>query len=268
MSYTSSLSDREMKISQILLSILTVASITTVMPKQAQGRACTINEQDKAEYYAEQAGMEIIEKYGGGQDERIEMISCSFNTYSQEFKLDIEVYWNGLMFRVNKYNIDGLLKLDYDGSNASFSRTYANQNVQDLEVIIGTVIVLDTIGQASSSSSGSSTGLSESSEAYAIKFTNNCDRPVELLIRYHIPNIGWKVDGWGTYSPGRSAYLVDDDTRIETDKAAVYYYAATTDGSNFYWTGDYQYSYQGVSYNMKKIDDETGEAHFGISCSG
>lgn len=229
------------------------------MPKQAHAGTCTASEQDKAEYLAEKAGREIIEEYGGGQDERVKLTSCSFNSYTQTFKLNIEVYWSGLIFSFNKYNVDGYLELDYDGSDARFSRTYANENVKNLELLVGTVILLDILTDESGSSGGSSQG-------YDIKFTNNCDRPVRFIIRYYSPDIGWEVDGWWMFDPYESAYLLADGNRLKTNKVNMYYYAESDDGSNLYWIGDYQYYFEGIPYDMRKIEDDRGETNLSISC--
>jgi hypothetical protein len=73
---------------------------------------------------------------------------CNFNSYSKKFKLEIEVHWNGSIFSSNHYEIDGKLIMKSDGSQSSFSETYANGNVDDLRMwafIGGSVIVLGVL---------------------------------------------------------------------------------------------------------------------------
>jgi hypothetical protein len=111
-------------------------------------RSCDRDEYDKAEYFAEIAGKKVVDKYGGGRDVRVRMNSCNYNSYSGIYKTKIEIYWNGAIFRSNKYNIDGELQMKSDGSRTEFSETYANDNVKDIRFmgyVAGGIIVLGAI---------------------------------------------------------------------------------------------------------------------------
>lgn len=88
-------------------------------------RSCNSDEKDKGEYFSEKAGMRIISKYGGGQNKRVKVSDCEFNSYSNEFKIKIEIYWNGAIFSDSSYNVDGILKLRLDGSQVNFVQTLA-----------------------------------------------------------------------------------------------------------------------------------------------
>ncbi|MEL6579821.1 MAG: hypothetical protein AAFQ14_08715 [Cyanobacteria bacterium J06621_12] len=236
-------------------------------PQAAEARACTVAEADKAEYLAGKAGQKIIDQYGGGLDERVDMSSCSFNTYSGEFKVGIEIHWNGAMFRSNYYNVNGYLQMQSDGSQANFSRTYANANVQDLEVVIGVVTVLDNLSEESGSSAITEGSSSSAASAYPIQLENGCSHPVSLLVRYHHPDFGWQVTGWWAFAPGERSFLSDEGERLETDKSTLYYYAETTDGSDLRWTGDYSYYYNDTLYDMSEVVDKEGVTSWKISCS-
>ena len=122
------------------------------LSSQAYARSCDREEYDKAEYFAEKAGRKMVDKYGGGSDIRVNMSSCSYNSYSGIFKTKIEVYWSGVMFSSNKYNIDGELKMKSDGRQAEFSETYANSNVEDIRFwgyVAGGAVILGAIAAES-----------------------------------------------------------------------------------------------------------------------
>ncbi|KOR29217.1 hypothetical protein TI04_09150 [Achromatium sp. WMS2] len=126
-----------------------ICALLVVIPaRQIYASPCDSNNYDKAEYYAEKAGHEIVRKYGGGNDIRVVLSSCSYNSFSDLFKLNIQVYWNGIFFTDTHYNIDGELKMQSDGSNTEFAETYANDSVEDLKtfrVIVGGIILLGTL---------------------------------------------------------------------------------------------------------------------------
>lgn len=114
--------------------------------------SCNSDYYDRAEYFSEIAGQKLMENLGGEQDLRVKMKNCSYNTFSKKFKLNIGVYWNGSIIKSNQYNIDGELKVNYDGSGAEFAETYANQNVKDLRdfaLLAGGVIVLGILASES-----------------------------------------------------------------------------------------------------------------------
>ena len=93
---------------------------------------CNQSEWDKAEYYTEIAANKIIDKLGGGQDIYTNINSCRYNSFSKKYKINTEVHWSGVLFKNNKYNIDGELAMNADGSETSFSETFANKKVKDL----------------------------------------------------------------------------------------------------------------------------------------
>lgn len=108
-------------------------------------KPCTSDDYDKAEYYSEKAAAKIVEQYGGGQDVRMELRSCSYNKYSKTYKTIINVYWNGAVFSFNHYNVDGELKFKSDGTLISFAKSYENDAVKDLKYLVGGLIVFAAI---------------------------------------------------------------------------------------------------------------------------
>lgn len=109
-----------------------VLAVGLFFSSHSHARSCSSDEYDKADYFSGKAGLEIIDGYGGGKNKRVILKSCEYNSYSQLFKLRIEVYWDGLYFGSNDYNIDGELTLSSSGSQVSFSKSYANKNVDNL----------------------------------------------------------------------------------------------------------------------------------------
>jgi len=119
---------------------------------QANARKCDNDEWDKAEYFSERAGEQMVDKYGGGRDIRVNMNSCNYNSYSGIFKTTVGIYWNGSMVRGNKYNIDGEFQMKSDGSKIEFDETYANSAVDDIRFwgyVAGGVVVLSAIASES-----------------------------------------------------------------------------------------------------------------------
>ena len=132
------------KMTMIILQLL----IFLTFASQVSARKCDNDEWDKAEYFSENAGHQMVEKYGGGRDIRIQMNSCYYNSYSGIFKTTVGIYWNGSLVRSNKYNIDGEFKMKSDGSHVEFAEEYANEAVKDIRFwgyVAGGVVVLTAI---------------------------------------------------------------------------------------------------------------------------
>lgn len=86
-----------------------------------------------AKRYGKDVGRQVMKKMGGGQDLNVNVKKWNFDSYSNKYEIKIEIFWNGSLWRSNNYNIDGIVKVDRSGRNPSFTRTYANQNVKDMD---------------------------------------------------------------------------------------------------------------------------------------
>lgn len=254
-----------------LLLIVAVGVMNTSM---LHARSCSDFEKDKAEYFAEKAGRKIAAKYEGSKNLRTNLNSCKYNSYSDKYTLDISVYWDGSIFSSNHYNIDGILKLNSDGSNTDFSQTYANENVKDLGFMYGAAFALGALAAASTSDTSGTTAntysaynaSSTSTKAYNLKFTNNCRQPVNLLIHFKNANGSWETRGWWEFSPYESDYLASyDDKKLRTTNSVLYYYAETKDG-NKKWDGYKKVERGGKTYYMDKIVDDSGDTTWSVSC--
>ncbi|GHU13007.1 hypothetical protein AGMMS50225_22180 [Betaproteobacteria bacterium] len=106
-----------------------------------------------AKQYARAAGEQIMGGVGGGQDLRVQVEQWHFDKYTHEFEVKIQIYFNGMFFRSNHYNVDGILTVNESGSNAKFARSYANSKFEELESnlvwIAGGVIALGVLAEAS-----------------------------------------------------------------------------------------------------------------------
>lgn len=102
-----------------------------------------------AKEYGKNAGKEIMEAVGGGQDLRVIIKDWNYEEYASRYEIAIEVYFHGAMVRANEYHVNGELTIDRDGSNGSFARTFANARFQDVENMLNWVGVVVVLGELS-----------------------------------------------------------------------------------------------------------------------
>ena len=102
---------------------------------------------------------------------------------------------------------------------------------------------------------------------YSYQFTNGCEHPVQLAIRYKNMGGTWQNAGWWKFSPNETAYLVSGGQRLRSNNAVWYYYAETTDNSNLQWSGDHSVTFNGRSLLMKELRDAEGESTWTITCN-
>lgn len=102
---------------------------------------------------------------------------------------------------------------------------------------------------------------------YGFKFSNKCNHPVKLAIRYFDENRTWITKGWWNIEPGASSYLADtNNNRVMTNNATWYYYAIATDDSGYVWNGTHEFSYHGGILPMQKLTDKNGDSEWSVSC--
>ncbi|EDN69673.1 secreted protein [Beggiatoa sp. PS] len=102
------------------------------LPVISFAQPCTDSQNDSAKYLAKEAGNKIVEQFSGGQNIRVEVSQCDYNTYSKTVTLNMKVSWNGKFFSSNHYDISGILEVKSDGAS-DFSQTNASSGVQKLE---------------------------------------------------------------------------------------------------------------------------------------
>ena len=228
--------------------------ILLLISTPALASPCSNFQFDKASHFAEIAGKKIIEKYGGGQDKRVNIHRCDYNSYSKKFKVVVGIRWSGAVFRENKYNVDGELTLVESGRSSSFSRTYASQNVKDLGFFSDMLELGVIIGQ-SSNAGGSN-----------IIIRNECKKSIKIAVRYQPLSGPWKTISWWNISAGKGITLLSNNKHLKTKKSIIYYYAETTSGKLLRWGGTRNVVIGTKTYGMREFKDTSGNIDLKLTC--
>ena len=125
------------KLFKIIVFLFSIVSFLSASP-------CDNYQKDKAADFAEHFGENFVKGTGGGQDIRVNIEQCDYNTYSTQFRLKIDIKWDGYLFSSHHYEVDGILKLNDDGSSGSFAKTWVNQRFDDWQFyrkLVGGTIV-------------------------------------------------------------------------------------------------------------------------------
>ena len=84
----------------------------------------------------------------------VDVTGFRYVEHAEELDIEMQVSFNGAIFRGNSYSVSGRLVVGDNGSNPRFSRRYANNNFQKLERNLklaagaaATVIVLDEMNK-------------------------------------------------------------------------------------------------------------------------
>ena len=118
---------------------------------------------------------------------------------------------------------------------------------------------------------------------------NSCPHPVEVAVYYDDFVLGWRVDGYHRLRPGQEEVLhripYERDTAryknwqtlprhvpLRTSASSYYYYARSTDGSNFVWDGRNRNGgrwvrFGGESLLFRKQKDYWSDIHLKLTCS-
>ena len=106
---------------------------------------CTSDEYDKGDYFLQQICKKIAATNDGDSNVVVQMVNCDYNSYSNEFRMAVGIYWSG-SFSGDPYNIDGEVKISGNGGSYEFAETYANQNLKDWRVFKGFVVAAVVVG--------------------------------------------------------------------------------------------------------------------------
>ncbi len=118
----------------------------------------------------------------------------------------------------------------------------------------------------SRNSQSNSIQSSGSSAGYKFKVLNNCKHSIMLALRYLKTDGKWSTIGWWTLDGEKHTYLKQDGGYITTNSSVFFYYAGTSDGS-LYWGGDNNYTVNGETYAMRRIEDKSGDSEITLSCT-
>lgn len=99
----------------------------------------TVKIKTEAERYAEvksfarSAGRQIMSKVGDGRDFRVKVTGWEYNPADGKYEISMETYFNGLIYRSNNYEVDGVLIVNENGRSPKFTRSWANAKFKKLE---------------------------------------------------------------------------------------------------------------------------------------
>lgn len=111
--------------------------------------ARTCMDTSRVQTLANYEGKRVAKHYDGGENLRVRVVACDYNEYSGKYLIEMHTYWDGALSG-KTYNVDGILEIKPDGSNARYRETYSNQNLKDWVGFRTGISVLDAIMKNSS----------------------------------------------------------------------------------------------------------------------
>lgn len=79
-------------------------------------------------------GEQLMEAIGGGQGLVVRVETWDYFPDTDEYRIKLDVRFNGKFDRSNQYQIKGTLRVSFSGKNPRFSREYANPNYRSMEI--------------------------------------------------------------------------------------------------------------------------------------
>jgi uncharacterized membrane protein len=93
---------------------------------------------------------------------------------------------------------------------------------------------------------------------------NKCSKNIKIAIRYLDTSGDWNIDGWWTFAADESAYLRSGKTRVHSTDDTYYWYGEVV-GSNYKWSGDDSFRFDGRTLDFRKVEvDTTNRERFEI----
>lgn len=86
-----------------------------------------------ASAYAYQAGLQLMNAVGGGQDLVTRYGEWRYTPSQRVLTIPVTVAFDGSFIRSNEYFVSGVLTVAEDGSSPKFAREHTNQNYRDAE---------------------------------------------------------------------------------------------------------------------------------------
>ena len=237
----------------------------------AYAATCNTYEYDKAAYFAEIQGREVVEKYQGGNNIRTDITRCEYNSYSNKYTVEIDVYWDGALSG-KRYNSSGRMTMNSDGRRRDYDETYRNQNLKDYAFMRGMgtgflwfTIVAEEHQQRQRALMAQS---SRQSTGYNIWVKNACQRQVNLIIHYKDAYSNrWLTSGSYTFNKGEQAFLSHDNNNYLKTNNSVLYYAIKQGLNNWGLTTHTRISHNGNSYLAREVRDTSGDTEIYLCVS-
>lgn len=236
--------------------IILAAALFAVLP--AYAATCSSYEQDKANYFAEIQGREVVNQYQGGNNISTRVTSCDYNSYTGKYNIGIDVSWYGIISD-KYYNSSGKMSMNSEGGQRHYSETYRNQNLKDYGFFRGLGMLALVAGAAGASA--------QQQRGDRIWVRNQCGREVKLMIYFkNVSNNKWEERNWWTFSNGESGFLTSNNTDLRTNNA-VLYYAIKPSFTSLGLTYDSETeASDGLTYQFRKVVDTTGDTEINL-CS-
>lgn len=112
-----------------------------------------------------------------------------------------------------------------------------------------------------------STVAASANNTFGFYFENKCNHPLSLVLHYQGGDGIWYTQGGWNIHGGFSGYLQDEKgNNLRTSNAVWYYYAKTTDSSNWEWAGEHYFEYAGVNLPMIRLEDTDGDSNWSTTC--
>lgn len=239
-----------------------VALSTAFFTPTAIAGSCGSSQRDYAEYVGNKVGRYIVSKAGGGRDQRVRISSCAFNSYSNEYKIKLEIYWAGALFYDNKYNVDGLLTFRKGADTGYFSQTYANEQAKGFfgvdrskEVAVG----YDIRKKKSDATSVKGGG-------HKIIVENTCYGDISVGIRYLDIYDNWQTACCYKFEHGEKQGMSHGGQSVATNNSVFYYIAREEDDFEWGWKGKYIYQIGNEYLGMGKKSDTSGKSNLRFTC--
>lgn len=221
--------------------------VSILLLNSAYGATCSSSQHDKAVHYADIQGNEVVNKYDGGRNIRTYVSNCDYNSYSNKYNVDIDIYWDGVMSG-KSYNSSGKMVMNPDGSRREYQETYRNQNLKDYGMFKGMAMLALVAGLSNSNNQTSSTQAT----GYRVMVQNQCRETKEIVIRYKdAKDNQWKNSGWWSFKPDETAYL----SNIRTNNSTLYYAYKY----NYFLTSNNSILYNGRDYPSHTVVDNKGD---------
>lgn len=229
-----------------------------LFPFAALAGPCTRAEADRADHFARIGAVEAIAQMGPSRDLRTSILSCDYNTFSNLFRVRVDIRWNGALVRSNTYWSTGELTFNFDGTNRQYAEESASQSLRDYRSSMGTAGLVFLLLDSAARSQGrrpAATPPASSSATPSSQFEvfNNCGMDVRLALRWYSRTASdWRNGIWDV-PQGDRGYLTlrQNDTRIVTT-SREYLYAVSTRSGRALVTGDNVRRVEGVDYRMRR----------------
>ena len=95
---------------------------------------------------------------------------------------------------------------------------------------------------------------------------NNCEQSIKLAIRYLDTSGEWVTRAWYEIPGNGPSDLLTSSGTVATTEADFYYLYALSEDGTYEWDGDHNFPVTGRTIGMLRIDDDSGDREFSLTC--